>query len=442
MNARSMMTESSARRSPRAAAIIPMTTAIVLACFAMTPLGPASAVLGPSPALAGLVDVTFRVTVPPTTPEHDPVYIAGDFQGWNPGHADFQLIEGDPRVYEIVLTFEVGANLQFKFTRGSWQKVEKGPNGEEIPNRQYLVEGSATVELVVANWADSGESTITGDVTLLTVPGFLNERRVWVYLPPGYDDEPGERYPVLYMLDGQNVFDAATSYSGEWEVDETCEELIPAGEIRPIIVVAVANGEADRGFEYTPWYDAVRGFGGGGAAHIQEFVDVLIPWVNANYRTLTGREHTGLSGSSLGGLLPMHTAYAQPETFGLIGALSPSIQWANHELLNWAASNPKPESRVYMDMGTRESGSLVDVNPQNGIDDSIDNLRALRDVLLAQGFALDGDLMVVEDEGANHHERFWAARFPEVLKFLFSPKQVATEGKSFGEFKADHGGGS
>lgn len=364
--------------------------------------------------------VTFRVTAPTTTPPGDPVFIAGDFQGWNPGDPAYELADLGGLVYEITLDLTVGTTIQFKFTRGSWGTVEKGPTGEEIPNRTHDVTGPETLELTVANWADFPPSTITGDVTTHTVPGFLSGRRVWVYLPPDYHVRVDQHYPVLYMFDGQNVFDQATSYAGEWEVDETCESLIPAELIEPLIVVAVDNGGLDRIYEYTPWYDPEFGDGGGGEAHLQEFISVLMPWVDSNYRTRAGPHNTGLAGSSLGGLMSLYSVYAHSDVFGLFGALSPSIWWSDDELLDYAAGQPKPAAKVYMDMGTIEAGSVVDEN-HNGIDDYIDDLRATRDVMVGQGFVLDEDLMVVEDEGGQHNEWYWAQRFPVTLQFLFPP---------------------
>jgi predicted alpha/beta superfamily hydrolase len=365
--------------------------------------------------------VTFRVTAPATTPHGDPVFVAGDFQGWDPGDPAYRLTDLGGLTYEIALDLTVGNTIQFKFTRGDWGKVEKGPNGEEIPNRTHAVTGAETLELTVANWADlPANSTITGDVTTHTVPGFLSGRRVWVYLPPDYHVRVDQRYPVLYMFDGQNVFDQATSFAGEWEVDETCESLIPAGLMEPIIVVAVDNGGLGRVLEYTPWYDPGFGDGGGGEAHLQEFISVLMPWVDSNYRIRTGPHNTGMAGSSLGGLMSLYAVYAHPDVFGLIGGLSPSIWWSGRELLDYAGGQPKPPAIVYMDMGTSE-GAYARKERGSGDRDSIDDLRAMRDLMVGQGFVLDEDLMVVEDEGGMHNEWYWAQRFPVTLQYLFPP---------------------
>lgn len=366
-------------------------------------------------------NILVRVTVPETTPPDSNVYIAGNFQGWDPGDDDYRLSPLSSQLFEITLTLKIETAMQFKFTLGDWSRVEKGPNGEEIANRTHTVNGRDTLDLEVSNWAGgSAGSTITGDVSLVEVPGFLNGRRVWVYLPPGYDPNGETRYPVLYMLDGQNVFDQATSFAGEWEVDESCESLIAGGEMRPVIVVAVANGEGDRVDEYTPWRDSGYGAGGGGEEHLQEFADTLIPWINANYRTATGPENTGFAGSSLGGLMALYAAYTRGDTYGLIASLSPSIGWDDGHLIGLIDSLAPPDSKIYMDMGTREGGGIID-GDQNGIDDNIDRLRAVRDQLIADGFVPGGDLMVVEDEGGRHNEGFWAVRFPAALRFLFPP---------------------
>jgi predicted alpha/beta superfamily hydrolase len=361
------------------------------------------------------------VTAPSTTPPGAQVFVTGSFQGWAPGDPAFELTSLGARRYELALRFEVGTALEFKFTRGAWTNVEKGSSGEELPNRQHTVTAPATLALTVGSWADLSPlpHTIVGDVSQITVPGFLDGRRVWVYLPPQYDEQPAVRYPVLYMFDGQNVFDRATSFSGEWEVDETCESLIAAAEISPLIVVAVDNGGSARIPEYTPWPGP--GYtSGGGDAHLAAFVDTLVPYVDATFRTLTGPAHRGLAGSSLGGLMSLYAAYARPGTFGRIAALSPSLWWDGDHLLAYVSASTKPAARLYTDMGTRESGRLVDDNG-NGVDDSIDRLRALRAELIDQGFVEGLDLLVVEDDGATHSESYWAERFPDALRFLFPP---------------------
>jgi len=275
-----------------------------------------------------------------------------------------------------------------------------------------------------------------GTVDTFTVAGFLDGRRCWVYLPAGYarfrglpvDNlrdaaghaarEARERYPVLYMHDGQNLFDARASSAGEWRVDETCDRLIAAGEIRPLIVIGIDNGGARRMHEYTPWPDARHGAGGGADEYLAAIRDVLIPEVNRRYRTFTGPSHTWLAGSSLGGLVSAYAAFTFDSTFGRIGAVSTSFWWADHALARWAAQRPRPRvERFYQDMGAMEGGKLADANG-NGLADELEDLRVFADVMRASGFRDGVDLKSHEAPGHRHHETYWAQRLPGMLKFL------------------------
>ena len=394
----------------------------------LSPQGPQApdARLEPAPIDPNHVQVTFLVAVPANTPAESKVHIAGDFQGWDPGSEDHALTRQDDGRYAITLELDRGINIAFKFTRGSWETVEKGPEGEEIGNRTLTLDASGTHEFTVVRWADGTPppSTITGNIETTVMPGFLGGRRIWVYLPPDYGTDTEARYPVLYMFDGQNVFDAATSFVGEWKVDETLEQLIPDGDVRPIIVVAVDHGGEQRRAEYTPWANPEDG-GGQGTAHLQAFGDTLIPYIDQTYRTVATREGRALAGSSLGGLMSLYAAYEHDDVFGQVAALSPSLWWDDEHMRRHAdAAGAKPAVRVYMDMGTLEEGNVVDEDPDNGIDDYIDQLRAMRDELVSQGFVLDADLKVVEDQDARHSETYWAMRFPDVLRWLFPPESA------------------
>ncbi|MBI5762870.1 MAG: phosphonate ABC transporter ATP-binding protein [Planctomycetes bacterium] len=385
-------------------------------------------------AAANAATTTFRVQVPASTPPGSTVYIAGNFQGWNPGSPTHALaLQPDTR-WEITLTFPDGVPIQFKFTRGSWATVEKGPNGEEIANRNHTPQGTQTLNLIVANWADQPPSTITGHVESFQYAPFLNGRRCWVYLPQEYS-QTTDRYPVLYMHDGQNLFDQFTSFAGEWKIDETCELLIANREIEPIIVVGIENSAA-RCTEYTPWPSSppIGGCAGGGAnTYLQAIRDVLIPEVNQRYRTRTGPANTYMSGSSLGGLITAYAGYAYDEVWGRIGAVSPSYWWANDSMVNFASAQSRPPflGRFYQDMGTQESG-FTDQNG-NGIDDYIDDLRSLRDVALAQGFVTNVDFLSVEGPGHTHNEFYWALRAPDMLRFLIDPCPPHTPGDVNGD---------
>jgi predicted alpha/beta superfamily hydrolase len=376
---------------------------------------------------AETVDLVFRVSAPDSAAGLD-IYLAGNFQGWDPGDPSYKLSDLGGGQYELTVPLELERILQFKFTRGNWSKVEKGPSGEEIPNRSLRVKQPGTHEFVIADWADKHPtpavvSTITGQVQSVEIPDFLDGRPVLVYLPPDYEEDATRRYPVLYMFDGQNVFDAATSFAGEWKVDESCEQLIASSRMRPVIVVAVANGGGQRSFEYTPWQNSrfTQGETGGGGQHLQIIVDELVPHIDNNFRTLTGPQNTGLAGSSFGGLMTMYGAGLHRDTFGLFAVLSPSLGWNNWQPIDFAEKTIKPGVRLYVDMGGLEAGMTTDHN-HNGVDDNVEGLRKLKRALENNGFDSTVDLMVVEEEKGLHNEASWAKRFPAALVFLFPPE--------------------
>ena len=359
------------------------------------PVAPILALLT-TPALAA--DLTLLVDVPAgTTP---PVHVAGSFQGWNPGSNAHRLTAQPDGRYAITLDLPDNTPIQFKFTRGSWDTVEKGPNGEEIPNRTHTPSGTETLELAVATWGGGG-STITGDVTTFTHAPFLNGRRVWVYRPPGYADST-DHYPVLYMHDGQNLFDTQTSFAGEWRVDEACEALIASGEIEPIIVVGIDNGP-NRCGEYTPWRDNGIGCGGQGDAYLAAIRDLLIPEIERRYRTQAGEAY--MAGSSLGGLISAYAGYAFDD-WSRVAAVSPSYWFNGAAMVPHAQQAGRPPSleRFYQDFGTAE-GSLTPFNQ-------------MRTVALGQGFVEGDDFRSVVASGHTHSETYWAQRVPDLLRFL------------------------
>jgi predicted alpha/beta superfamily hydrolase len=243
------------------------------------------------------------------------------------------------------------------------------------------------------------------------------ERRVWVYLPPLYEDEPERRHPVLYMQDGQNVFDGATAFVAgrEWEADETAERLIEEGRIEPLIIVAVDNGGDRRLDEYTPVADR-QGRGGDVDEYARMLVDELKPWVDTTFRTRPGREDTAIAGSSLGALASLWIGLSYPETFGKIAALSTSVHWGDDYILRFIEALPaKPQIRIWTDMGTGEGRTAVS------------GARRLRDVLVEKGWEEGVDLVYLEAEGQRHTETAWAKRLPAVLEFLFPAEPAAPD---------------
>ncbi len=358
--------------------------------------------------------VRFIVEVPSYTPESDTLYIAGSFNGWNPGDPKFTFTKTDYYKYELVV--ELSGRIEYKITRGSWETVEKGVRGVEIPNRVLTVDKDITVEIQIPHWRDFVENksagiknTYTGNIKAIKdfySPELNNKRDVIIYLPPDYESSDN-RYPVLYMHDGQNLFNASTSFIGvEWNADESAQELILKGEIEPIIIVGIYNN-SDRLNEFSPWKDGSYG-GGKGDLYVDFIVKTLKPFIDKEFRTLPDRENTAIAGSSMGGLISLYAGIKYQDVFSKIGVMSPSVFFANKELLRFSnESGIKSSLKIYLDMGTAEGS-----NPQI----HLDNFRELVNVLKEKDTL---SLKVIEDKGAVHNESAWAKRFPELLKFFF-----------------------
>jgi predicted alpha/beta superfamily hydrolase len=299
--------------------------------------------------------------------------------------------------------------------------MELGPGGEDLAPHSHTVAGDARITVPVARWREPipCQPTLTGNVhrhaqvgagTATPVP----PRDVIVYLPPGYDADAPRRYPVLYMHDGNNLMDSCTAFAGEWGADETAEEFVTAGQIEPLIFVGVYN-TSDRVAEYTPVADPQ--YGGGRADDYGRYlVEVVKPLVDSTYRTRPEPQYTGVAGSSLGGLVSMHFGLTRSSTFSRIGVLSPSVWWANREIVTRVnALAVRTPVRIWEDIGTAE------VSDPGGAAQTVADARALRDALLAKGWVLDADLKYLEVQGAMHNESAWRARFGDVLKFLYPP---------------------
>ncbi|MDP2391384.1 MAG: alpha/beta hydrolase-fold protein, partial [Acidobacteriota bacterium] len=238
-----------------------------------------------------------------------------------------------------------------------------------------------------------------------------DDRDLLVWLPPGYADQPDRRYPVLYMHDGQNLFDPDTAFQpGEhWRVGETAAGLIASAELHPLIIVGIYNTGDERIHEYTPTKDARLG-GGLAGAYGRLIVEEVKPLIDRTYRTLPDADHTGLGGSSLGGLATLHLGFTHHEVFSRLAELSPSVGWDRRAVLKTVRqARPRPALRLWVDMGTAEG--------RRGLDDA----RLLKAALVGAGYAEGVDLHYAEFEGATHSEAAWAARVGPMLKWLFPP---------------------
>ena len=258
---------------------------------------------------------------------------------------------------------------------------------------------------------DGGAHTVVGTVMVLRdvqSPELENVRDVLAYLPPSYG-EGERRYPVIYMHDGQNLFDQATSFGDEWRVDETMEAA--AGEGVEAIVIGIPNVGDERCEEYSPFVDAKAG-GGRGDQYLEFLVSTLKPMVDRSFRTLPERASTGLVGSSMGGLISLYGFFHHPEVFGFAGVMSPSLWFAERAIFPFVEGAPTGPGRVYLDVGTREGeATLADA-------------RRLRDLLERKGYVPGDRLLYVEDVGAGHTESAWAERFGKAVRLMLGGARV------------------
>lgn len=369
--------------------------------------------------------VRFVVTVPDSTPADGPVYLAGSLPVAGEWKVDGVALQKQPDgTWAVDLDVPAGQTLEFKFNRGTWETVEKNADGSERGNRTFSADaGISRVDFRVERWADGGQlpggpapgvaaasPSVVGRLDVFTVDSAAlgGKRTLRVWLPPGYTDDGTDAYDVLYLHDGQNLFDAATSaFGSEWEVDETLTRLIEQKQVRPLIVVGLDHGGEQRIAEYT--YAAAPEHGGGSAAkHATFLLDEVMPAIAERYRVKKGPEHTFVGGSSLGGLVSLELARRHPGVFGGVIAMSPSLWWPGEPISDAVASTAGGlrQARVWIDMGAAED----DEAPQRAVQQA----RRFAHLLTQQGVL--HRLMIAP--GAEHNEAAWARRFPAAVGFV------------------------
>lgn len=252
-----------------------------------------------------------------------------------------------------------------------------------------------------------------------TVKVLRDRRDLVVWLPPSYEGS-SDAYPVLYLQDGQNLFDPDTAFAEEWRVDESMESL--AREGLEAIVVGIPNAGSRRFDEYSPFRDPVQG---GGAA--DSYLDLVIHWVKpvveAEFRVQRGAASTGIGGSSMGGLFSLWALFERPDVFGFCAAMSPSLGFAAGGMLRYLHSAPWVDARIYLDGGTLEgvpAGRLA-IRSRAYARRFVRRLRMARDLLVSLGWREGEDLLYVEERKGRHEEAAWARRFPSAARFFLEP---------------------
>jgi predicted alpha/beta superfamily hydrolase len=237
-----------------------------------------------------------------------------------------------------------------------------------------------------------------------------NTRELTIYLPPGYDEREDRRYPVLYVQDGQNLFDADRAYipGQHWRLHEAADAAIGDRTASPMIIVGIDHAGIGRMDEYTPAKDQKHKGGGRAADYARMLVEELKPMIDERYRTLADPANTAVGGSSLGGLFSLHAAFTRRDVFGRAAAISPSVWWANRAILETVDAYDGEAPRLWVDIGGREGM------------EALRDARDLRDRIQSKGWS-DETFHYYEDRRADHSERAWARRVRLVLEFLFPP---------------------
>lgn len=354
--------------------------------------------------------ITFEVTTRTPLPVGEQVFVTGNdpiLGNWSPD--GLPLTRTDDKVWSGSDVFPADAVLEYKITRGTWNSEETLEDGAIPGNRVVEASGDRVIQHPVAGWKDMGAGhmpQITGNYRVHE--GFHSnhlrfDRRVIVWLPPSYG-RGSRSYPVLYMQDGQQVFDPRTSsWQQDWEVDEWCTKLIEEKEMREIIVVAVYSTE-DRFVEYNPSL--------AGREYARFVTEELKPFIDRDYRTLPGRDTTAIAGSSMGATIAFYLAWTRPDLFFGAACLSPAFRFRNDSStldLVKNASQP-PDLRVYL------YGGLGDPTEM----ELAEGMYEMANLLKARGLTRGRNLVVKDDPSGQHNEASWAKHTGDWLRFLFA----------------------
>jgi predicted alpha/beta superfamily hydrolase len=353
---------------------------------------------------------TLRITVTEVaTKKQDDIYVAGSFNNWNTKDAKYKLqVFGTTRRGIVIDNLPAGT-VEFKFTRGSWDKVETTAKGEDVPNHAISLKDDGALDFKIPGWKDDfpdkpKPNTATAQVSIIdtafAMPQLNRKRRIWAYIPKGYATSK-KSYPVIYMNDGQNLFNEQTAPFGEWGVDECLDTLMRKFN-KECIVIGIDNGEK-RMTEYNP-YDNKQLGNGEGNQYVEFITTTLKPFIDKKYRTLKDRANTYIAGSSMGGLISLYAVIKYPDVFGGAGIFSPAFWTAppiyeDVQKANWSAYMPK----FFFYAGGKESESMV---PD-----------------------MDKVISIIEKKGhysyrrivnpiAKHNEQAWRFEFPGFYQFI------------------------
>ena len=346
------------------------------------------------------------------TPKNDTIYLAASLNGWDTHSSSFVFKPYSSAKFILNLPEGVDS-FEYKICRGSWLNVEVNVKGADIPNRYFVKAENDTAFINISAWRDlvpkkQMASTATKSVrflpTIFEIPQLNRKRTIRLYLPPNYST--GGLFPVIYMHDGQNLFDNATSFAGEWKVDEILDSLYTYRGFSAI-VVAIYNDDKERINEYSPWKNDSLGIGGDGDKYVKFIVNTLKPFIDRHYRTLSGRENTAIMGSSMGGLISLYAALEYPDVFGKAAIFSPSLWFSPKMNIYLQKYKRKKVQQLYFLAGEKEGAGMVE------------DLDRTLELLKNAGFDDEYYVKTKIAPDGRHAEWFWSREFGEAIRYLY-----------------------
>lgn len=343
------------------------------------------------------------------SPGNREFYLAGSMNNWNPADSNFRFKKGTEHQFELKVSLPEGIN-EYKITRGSWATAESNNEGHSVSNRSLILKSDTVIHINIMQWQDNFESTgrkhtAGSNVQIIdsafAIPQLSRKRRLWVYLPPDYQSSR-KSYPVIYMHDGQNLFDSYTSGFGEWGIDETMDSL-NRNKNAMAIIVGIDHGSEHRLTEYNPFSNERFGKGRG-----DEYVDFLAytlkPFIDQKFRTKSSAKNTIIAGSSMGGLISMYAVAKYPGVFGKAGVFSPAF-WISPEIFGYVSTRKMRKQRLYFIAGDLESNEMVP------------DMKRLYEQLLSQGVKPQQMQIKAAPDG-KHSEWFWRREYPQFYKWI------------------------
>lgn len=340
------------------------------------------------------------------------VYLTGNFNDWNIRDERFKMKPVKPGQYELRMPSDLllPPVIEYKYHRGSWEDVELDQYGNGVSNRVVAADEGGTKD-EVPRWKTSGQiyrSDYLPQIQIISeafkIPQLIKTRRIAALLPYDYDTS-GKHYPVLYLQDGQNLFDDYAPF-GSWGVDKKLAIMAERGT-HELIIIAIDHAEEERIEEFTPSYRTRLGIGQG-KKYVSFLADTLKPYVDQHFRTLPGRENTGIGGSSMGGLISIYAGLMYPGVYSKLMIFSPSLWVAPNIHFHAIKFQKVAPTKVYLYGGAAEGANVIP------------NIQKLKAALEKQGQEQYMEFELAVDPKGEHNEKRWGEEFPRAVEWLFN----------------------